>query len=118
MTAAPLSYAIEVLERNKIKNYFDEIISGQDLSNNKPHPEPYLFAASKLKIKPKDCIVFEDSKNGIISAKEAKMFCIGLKTKFGKNQDLSRADLLISKYSNIKIEELKKIKSPIDSLIS
>ncbi len=50
---------------------FDTIISGDDLTLGKPHPEGYEKACKKLGLKPEECLVFEDSINGIISALDA-----------------------------------------------
>jgi HAD superfamily hydrolase (TIGR01509 family) len=47
---------------------FDLVIGGDDVQNGKPHPEPYLVAASKLGVEIEDCVAFEDSPNGLASA--------------------------------------------------
>jgi len=50
---------------------FDVILSSENYKNGKPHPEPYLLASEKLGISPNECLVLEDSSNGIISANKA-----------------------------------------------
>ena len=50
-------------------DFFDIIIGNDEVKNPKPHPEIYLNAFKKLKLKPKECIIVEDSKHGIASAK-------------------------------------------------
>lgn len=52
---------------------FDLIVTGEMVKHSKPHPEIFLLTAKLLKEKPKDCLVFEDSDNGITSAKRAGM---------------------------------------------
>lgn len=47
---------------------FDVVISGDEVTNGKPHPEPYLAAAAKLGVKAKDCVAIEDSPTGVRSA--------------------------------------------------
>lgn len=101
VTGSPLDYARAVLKQNKVIDYFDVLISGQDLAHNKPHPEPYLHAVSKLSVDKNDCVVFEDSENGIASAKAAGFFCYALTSKFGKYQDLSRADKIIDCFKDV-----------------
>ena len=54
------------------------IVTGDDVTNGKPHPEPFLTAAKRLGVSPNDCFVFEDSSNGIISGYRAGMRCIGV----------------------------------------
>lgn len=59
-------------------DYFSAIVGGDEVENGKPAPDVFLKAASLLNADPKDCIVFEDSKNGILAAKAAGMRVIGI----------------------------------------
>ena len=52
-------------------DYFDALVCAEDVTNGKPHPEPFLKSAEKIKIVPESCIALEDSFNGIISAYRA-----------------------------------------------
>lgn len=52
---------------------FDVIVNGSMVSNGKPAPDIYLLTAEKLGVKPNECLVIEDSKNGIISGHKAGM---------------------------------------------
>jgi HAD superfamily hydrolase (TIGR01509 family) len=58
---------------------FDVIVAGDDVVQGKPHPEPYLKAASLLGVKPEHCVAFEDSVSGIRSAEAAGTKAIGIK---------------------------------------
>jgi len=60
-----------ILAKLGIKSFFDVIITCEDVKNNKPHPEPYLKALKKLNINPANCVAFEDTKEGLQSAKSA-----------------------------------------------
>jgi HAD superfamily hydrolase (TIGR01509 family) len=62
-----------VLKKLDILHFFDAITSAQYLKHGKPHPEVYLSCAEKLNVHPMDCLVIEDSVNGIISAMSAQM---------------------------------------------
>ncbi|MCH5159234.1 MAG: HAD family phosphatase [Clostridiales bacterium] len=66
---------------------FDAFIDGQSNLPLKPNPDMLLLAAEKLGVKPSDCVVFEDSINGILAAKNAKMHCIGYQTHFTDKAD-------------------------------
>ncbi len=57
---------------------FDLIVAGDDVVHGKPHPEPYLKAASLLGVKPEDCVAFEDSISGILSAEAAGTKAVGI----------------------------------------
>jgi len=50
---------------------FDTVVSGDEVTRNKPHPEPYLLAAQKLGVDPADCVALEDSPSGAASASAA-----------------------------------------------
>ena len=65
-----------VLDNLNIRHYFDAIISADDVLKSKPNPETYLKCAEKLKMLPKDCIVFEDVPKGVESAMHAGMECV------------------------------------------
>ncbi len=76
-----------------LENYFDVIITSKFINNAKPDPEIFLYACNSLKLSPENCVVIEDSKNGIIAAKKAGMFCVGF-DQYG-DQDLSKADIVV-----------------------
>lgn len=79
--SAAISFNIDfVVDGLKIRNYFDAIVSADDVSVSKPHPETFLKSAEKLRIKPSDCLVFEDAPKGVESALNAGMKCIVLTT--------------------------------------
>lgn len=61
------------LEISDTAKFFDELVCGNDVKNGKPHPEVFLTAASRLGAEPKNCLAYEDSINGIISAYNAGM---------------------------------------------
>lgn len=73
-----------VLHELAIENYFEVAHSAEHESFGKPHPAVYLTVANRLKVKPTRCLVIEDSLNGIISGKAARMkvVCIPEKTHF------------------------------------
>jgi sugar-phosphatase len=82
---ATSSYTIlidAVLEALSIHNKFDETHSAEDEEFGKPHPSVYLTVAKRLSVDPLKCLVIEDSLNGIISGKAARMkvVCIPEKT--------------------------------------
>ena len=67
-----------VLEKLKIKESFEVINSAEDITYGKPHPEIYLNTAIEMDVDPTRCLVIEDSLNGIISAKAAKMNVVAI----------------------------------------
>ena len=62
-----------MLEQCQLKGYFDLVEYGEKLTHNKPDPEIYTTVAQRLGLKPTECVVLEDSVNGIRAAESAKM---------------------------------------------
>jgi beta-phosphoglucomutase len=62
-----------VLDGLNIRHYFDSIVSADDVTESKPHPETYLKCAAQLNISPADCMVFEDAPKGVEAALNAGM---------------------------------------------
>ena len=95
----------ELTERNlnrlDLKSYFKDTICGDEVINGKPHPEIYLKAAEKLKVKPSECLVVEDSPAGIESAKKAGMSVVSYLAKHNIKADLTKADHQIQNLSDI-----------------
>jgi beta-phosphoglucomutase-like phosphatase (HAD superfamily) len=83
-------------------------VSGEDFPNSKPHPEIFEYAAS-LSIAPKEnCIVIEDSTNGIRAAKAAGLFCLGYNSENSKLQDLSLADVVVENLNDLSFVTISK----------
>lgn len=75
-TSSPLSLVDVVLNKLDLQNSFDAITSAEKLPFGKPHPEVYLNCAKELGAAGMECIAFEDSFNGMIAAKAARMKCV------------------------------------------
>jgi len=77
VTMSLRSMALQVVEAMGF-NAFDVVVAGDDVVHGKPHAEPYLKAASLLGVEPKDCVAFEDSISGILSAEAAGTVAVGI----------------------------------------
>lgn len=75
-TSSSYRYASRKLIHHGMLEYFTKFVTGDQVTNGKPHPEPYLLAAERLGIAPENCLAFEDSVNGIRSAHEAGMHTV------------------------------------------
>ena len=98
----------KVFEKFDLDKFFVAKISGADLKQSKPNPEIFLKAVKISGHNKKDCIVIEDSTNGIIAANSAGIFCVGYKSKNSINQNYSLADLVISNFNQICFKEISK----------
>lgn len=76
--------------------YFDIILAGDVVSRKKPDPEIYFLAAEKLGVKPEECCVIEDTKNGVAAAKAAGMKCVVTRSQYSQNDEFPEADLVVS----------------------
>ncbi len=85
-----------VLKKLGITECFQVIVSGDEVEKGKPEPDIFLKAAELLKVSPENCIVLEDSQHGVNAAKKAGMKCIGFINPNSGNQDLSKADKVVS----------------------
>ena len=90
-----------VFTRFNLHQYFSHIVSGEDFPQSKPHPAIFEYAAS-LSIAPKEnCIVIEDSTNGVKAANAAGIFCVGYQSFHSKDQNLATADIVINDFNAI-----------------
>lgn len=81
-TASPKILYEPVLRNNCIYNYFDVFCTTEEVGKSKDYPDIYLLAASEMDVSPEDCIVFEDVLKGIVSAKNAGMYTVGVFDKY------------------------------------
>lgn len=99
-----------VLELFSLDHYFHHRISGADLQWSKPHPQIFLEAAKMVGNSPSQCLVIEDSTHGVQAAKSAEMYCIGYQNVNSGNQDLSKADLIITDFRELSLAAIMDIK--------
>ncbi len=105
-TSSSPALANILLERCGITSYFDAIVTTAESGKSKPAPEVYLLAAHKIGVSPENCLVFEDSPNGIAAAKSAGMYCIAVETESVELNELSQADSIIQTFNSISTEKL------------
>lgn len=95
-----------VFEKFDLEKYFVGKIRGADLKESKPHPEIFLLAAEIADEPKENCMVIEDSTNGIIAAHSAGIFCTAYKSEHSIGQNYDKANMLISDFSEIEVEKI------------
>ncbi|MBN8838487.1 MAG: hexitol phosphatase HxpB [Sphingobacteriia bacterium] len=109
-TSSPQSLIDLVIEMAGLQNTIQCTASAEHLSYGKPHPQVYLNCAAKLQSNPLQCLCFEDSFNGMIAAKAARMKCVVVphhhQIKSGK---FGAADMLLSSLQNFNALHLEKL---------
>ena len=97
-----------ILTKTGLRPYFEAIVSGEDVDQGKPAPDIFLKACARLNRRPADCIVIEDSPHGIKGAKRAGMKTVGFANPNSGCHDLSRADLVIDRFSPENVQKIFK----------
>jgi HAD superfamily hydrolase (TIGR01509 family) len=96
-----------VFKRFQLHQYFSHIVSGEDFPKSKPHPAIFEHAASLSKFPKNECIVIEDSWNGVEAAVNAGIFCVGYNSLHSKMQDISKANIVVNHFDELSIEQIK-----------
>lgn len=91
----------KITKKNKIEKCFKAILGWESTKKHKPYPEPFLAAAKRLGLKPKECIVVEDSPTGLEAAKRAKIKSIGILTT-NPRKNMKKADFIVKDLSQTK----------------
>ena len=97
-----------VFEKFELEKYFSGKISGADLKESKPHPEVFLLAAEMAEEPVENCMIIEDSTNGILAAHRANIFCAAYRSPHSKNQDYTLADTVVLDYAELELDKVSK----------
>ncbi len=100
-SSSPYENILKATKALGIQEYFDVLISGESVERSKPAPDVFWKAAEILGTAPGDCLVVEDSCNGVRAAKNAGMACLGFVNPDSGNQDLSCAVRLTDSFREV-----------------
>lgn len=107
-SSASLNTIHWVFEKFDLERYFIGKISGAELTESKPHPEIFLKAAEIAQESKENCMVIEDSTNGILAANRAGIFCAAYRSEHSALQDYHLADILVSDFSELETSKIQK----------
>ena len=93
-----------ILKKTQLDSYFTSIIDGNAVSHPKPHPEVFLNAAMELKLKPEECIVFEDAVSGVRAAQKGNFNVIGV----GNTELKEKCDFFINNFKEFDLVNYEK----------
>jgi len=99
VTGAAKSNVNATIKAHSLEKYFSVIISGEDVSNNKPAPDCYLLAMNQLGVRATDCLAFEDTELGLAAASSAGITCLAIPTALSSHHDFSNA---VSVFSSLR----------------
>jgi beta-phosphoglucomutase family hydrolase len=97
-----------ILEGLSIQDSFQTITFGTEVAEGKPSPEIFQLAASRLGVKPANCVVIEDAIAGVAAAKKAGMKCVAV-TNSHPGTSLKNADLIVDTLEKVDINVLKSL---------
>ena len=107
-SSASMTNINRIFKKFDLDKFFKAKISGADLKESKPNPEIFIKAAKLSGFNKSECIVIEDSTNGVIASKSAGIYCIGFNSPNSKNQNYDKADLVVSNFNEIRFDYLNK----------
>jgi HAD superfamily hydrolase (TIGR01509 family) len=108
-SSSPIRVINFVLEKFNLIEYFNPVISGDFVEKGKPSPDIYLHTAEIMGLSPSECVVIEDSINGVISAKTAGMYCIAIPDKRLDPDGFKKADIIMSNLKCVDLQVLTKL---------
>lgn len=108
-SSASIDNIKRIFTRFNLDPYFVAKLSGADLAKSKPHPEIFLKAAEAAGQPTTNCMVIEDSTNGIKAAKAAGIYCVAYNSKHSHDQDYSLADLVVGNFKELVFEKVGEL---------
>ena len=101
-SSAPRENVEAVVDTVGIRDFFQVMLSAEDVKHGKPDPEVFLTAASRLGVPPSNCLIIEDAPVGIQGAKSAGIRCVGVLTTHAHLD----ADIVINRLSDLAFTNL------------
>jgi HAD superfamily hydrolase (TIGR01509 family) len=95
VTSSDPEHFEQIHSQTSLIRFFDFVLTAGDYGKHKPHPEPYLAAASRMKIAPGRCLVIEDTERGVEAATAAGMTCIAIPNELSRAGDFKNAHRIL-----------------------
>ena len=92
----------------ELSDLFDAILTAEDFTESKPHPQCYLRAAERLGCLPEECVGFEDSFNGLRAVRSAGMTVVGLATTNPADAITPLADIVVSDFRHLRLDDIAR----------
>ncbi|MBX0288814.1 HAD family hydrolase [Hymenobacter sp. HSC-4F20] len=108
-SSASKSTIDRVMRRFALGPFFSHLVSGEDFPRSKPDPAIFEYAASLSRAPKAECVVIEDSANGVTAAKAAGLYCIGYNSEHSPMQDLHHADRVVGYFQELTAEQIAAI---------
>jgi beta-phosphoglucomutase len=99
VTGSPRQDVEAIFDKNGLRHFFKSIITRSEVTNSKPHPESYELCCRELGVLVDDCIAFEDTSNGVKSAKAAGLVCYAIQNSTAEHHKLEAADKIFLNFN-------------------
>lgn len=109
-SSASKSTIDRVFNRFELNQYFTHKVSGENFPKSKPDPAIFIHAADLAISDHEECIVIEDSTNGVEAAVRANLYCLGYKSENSKKQKLDKANSIVDDFNLIDANFIKELK--------
>ena len=96
-------------QRPELLDMMDAILTSEDFAHSKPHPDCYQRGAARFSVSPQECVVFEDSLNGLKSGRSADCLVVGLATTLPVDSIRELSDLQVSDYTDLSYDRLQDL---------
>ena len=93
----------------ELSELFDAILTAEDFTESKPHPQCYLRAAQRLGCEPEECVGFEDSFNGLRAVRSAGMTVVGLATTNPADAIKPFADIVVDDFQHLQLNDITRL---------
>ncbi len=93
-----------LLDRFNLRDSFEFVVSGDMVEKGKPAPDIYTLCLEKLSLSGEECLVLEDSHNGMVAGKAAGCMVCAVPSEYTKHQDFSGADLIVDSLGDIRLQ--------------
>lgn len=107
-TASSSVNAKAILKSIGILDDFCTVVTSEDITDGKPHPEIFITAANRMGFKPSECVVFEDAQSGIEAAKSGGFYCVGV-DRHQQPHYFSQADLVVRDLGELDYQTLSEL---------
>lgn len=107
-SSSPCDWVMTHLQRFDLVQYFQYILTAEDVAHVKPEPDLFHLALQKLDLAPSEAIVFEDSPNGITAARSAGIYVIAVPNEITRTMNTSHADFEVGSFLDLDLNQLIK----------
>ena len=107
-SSSPEKEIHKVVKSLRLESYFTKLVSGEKVAHPKPAPDVFLKAAKELELSVEECIIIEDSGNGVKAAKAAGIPAIGFYNPDSGEQDLSKAAIVVEGFEEVDYDFVEK----------